>query len=148
MSIQKLLDVHHTTHHPMHFLHSVWQCSPIWQMTRKGQSRVLHTPHTAHTSLHHLSSSLKEIVLATKRGVYECKYKYVRTPTVRTTYCTACTFLFFFFFLTDSRSSKSTQDCAWESGRLQHMIQWIPAKRGTWQRPRVHMRLTEGSLLR
>ena len=54
----------------------------------------------------------------------------------------------FFFFLTDSRSSKSTQDCAWESGRLQHMIQWIPAKRGTWQRPRVHMRITEGSLLR
>ena len=57
-------------------------------------------------------------------------------------------FFFFFFFLTDSRSSKSTQDCAWESGRLQHMIQWIPAKRGTWQRPRVHMRITEGSLLR
>ena len=51
-------------------------------------------------------------------------------------------------FLTDSRSSKSTQDCAWESGRLQHMIQWIPAKRGTWQRPKVHMRITEGSLLR
>ena len=45
----------------------------------------------------------------------------------------------YFFFLTDSRSSKSTQDCAWESGRLQHMIQWIPATRGTWQRPRVHM---------
>ena len=41
------------------------------------------------------------------------------------------------FFLTDSRSSKSTQDSAWESGRLQHMIQWIPATRGTWQRPRV-----------
>ena len=40
-------------------------------------------------------------------------------------------FFFFFFFLTDSRSSKSTQDCAWESGCLQHMIQWIPAKRGT-----------------
>ena len=44
--------------------------------------------------------------------------------------CTTCSNLsfFFFFFLTDSRSSKSTQDCAWESGRLQHMIQWIPAK--------------------
>ena len=27
---------------------------------------------------------------------------------------------FFLFLLTDSRSSKSTQDCAWESGRLQH----------------------------
>ena len=53
-----------------------------------------------------------------------------------------------FFFLTDSRSSKSTQDCACESGCLQHMIQWIPAKRGTWQRPRVHMRITKGSLLR
>ena len=51
------------------------------------------------------------------------------------------------FFLTDSRSSKSTQDCAWESGRLQHMIQWIPAKRGTWQRPRVHMRIPQGSLI-
>ena len=54
----------------------------------------------------------------------------------------------YLFFMTDSRSSKSTQDCAWESGRLQHMIQWIPAKRGTWQRPRVHMRITEGSLMR
>ena len=52
------------------------------------------------------------------------------------------------FFLIDSRSSKSTQDCGWESGSLQHMIQWIPAKRGTWQRPRVHMRITEGSLMR
>ena len=60
----------------------------------------------------------------------------------------SCHGSFFFFFLTDSRSSKSTQDCAWESGRLQHMIQWIPAKRGTWQRPRVHMRIIEGSLLR
>ena len=53
-----------------------------------------------------------------------------------------------FFFLADSRSSKSTQDCAWQSGRLQHMIQWIPATRGTWQRPRVHMRIPEGSLMR
>ena len=35
----------------------------------------------------------------------------------------------YFFFLTDSRSSKSTQDCAWESRRLQHMIQWIPIQR-------------------
>ena len=52
------------------------------------------------------------------------------------------------FFLADSRSSKSTQDCAWQSGRLQHMIQWIPATRGTWQRPRVHMRIREGSLMR
>ena len=52
------------------------------------------------------------------------------------------------FFLADSRSSKSTQDCAWQSGRLQHMIQWIPATRGTWQRPRVHMRIPEGSLMR
>ena len=51
-------------------------------------------------------------------------------------------------FLTDCKSSKSTQDCAWESGRLQHMIQWIPAKRGTWQRPKIHMRLPEGSLMR
>jgi len=50
-----------------------------------------------------------------------------------------------FLFLTDSRSSKRTQDCAWESGRLQHMIQWIPATRGTWQRPRVHMRKTSTS---
>ena len=56
--------------------------------------------------------------------------------------------LSFFFFLTDSRSSKSTQDCAWKSGRLQHMIQWIPPKRGTWQGPRVHMRIPEGSLMR
>ena len=48
---------------------------------------------------------------------------------------------FWFFFFTNSRSSKSTQDCAWKSGRLQYMIQWIPAKRGTWQRPRVHMRI-------
>ena len=53
-----------------------------------------------------------------------------------------------YFFLTDSRSSKSTQDCAWKSGRLQHMIQWIPAKRGTCHRPRVHMRIPEGSLMR
>ena len=50
------------------------------------------------------------------------------------------------FFLTDSKSSKSTQDCAWQSGRLRHMIQWIPATRGTWQRPRVHMRIPQGSL--
>ena len=50
-------------------------------------------------------------------------------------------------FLADSRSSKSTQDYAWESGRLQHMIQCIPATRGTWQRSRVHMRIPEGSLM-
>ena len=48
------------------------------------------------------------------------------------------------FFFTGSQSSKSTQDCAC----LQHVIRWIPAKRGTWQRPRVHMRIPEGSLMR
>ena len=56
--------------------------------------------------------------------------------------------VFSFVFLTHCGSSKSTQDCAWESGRLRHMIQWIPATRGTWQRHRVHMRISKGSLMR
>ena len=29
-------------------------------------------------------------------------------------------------FFCDSKSSKRTQDCAWESGALEHMIQWTP----------------------
>ena len=52
----------------------------------------------------------------------------IRASCVVTSCCTSsCDF---FFFLTDPRSSKSTQDCAWESGRLQHMIQWIPRNAG------------------
>ena len=68
--------------------------------------------------------------------------------------CTGCTDVchvtllsgrVFFFWLTPEvqRVLKT-----WQSGRLQHMIQWIPATRGTWQRPRVHMRILEGSLMR
>ena len=38
-------------------------------------------------------------------------------------------------FFSRSICSKSTQSCAGTNGRLQHIMQWIPATRGTCNNP-------------
>ena len=53
----------------------------------------------------------------------------------------------FFLFSLTPEVQRVLKSVLGKSGGLQHMIQWIPATRGTWQRPRVHMCIPQGYLM-